>query len=132
LSRAAKLHNIARQFSEVETMGFALIIFGVAFLLAGYHGTAAKLFDLLSGEFKGTPSFGKWIIAILAVGSIGYIRPLKSLSDSFIVLILVVLFLSNRGFFAKFNAQVLQSNGGGLLSVNNPPIVSNNPFQSSF
>lgn len=88
-------------------MGFVLIIFGVAFLLAGYHGKAKELFDLLGGELTGTPSFGKWIIAILAVGAIGYIRPLKPLSDAFIVLVLLVLFLSNRGFFAKFNQQFL-------------------------
>jgi hypothetical protein len=107
LSRAAKYQNIARQLWGNNPMGYVLIIFGVAFLLAGYHGNAKQLFNLLGDEFTGTPSFGKWIIAILAVGSVGYIRPLKPLSDSFIVLILLVLFLSNRGFFAKFNQQFL-------------------------
>lgn len=86
-------------------MAFVLIIFGVAFLLAGYHGNASKLFSKIGGEFSGTPSFGKWAIAILTIGGLGYIKPFKTISDAFIILVLVVLFLSNKGFFASFSQQ---------------------------
>lgn len=86
-------------------MAFVLIIFGIAFILAGYHGNAKKLFQKIGGEFTGTPSFGKWTLAILAIGGIGYIKPLKKISDVFIVLVLVVLFLHNQGFFYKFSKQ---------------------------
>lgn len=102
-------------------MGFVLIIFGVAFLLSGYHGNATELFSKLGGELTGTPSFGKWVIAIFAVGAIGYIKPLRPISDAFLVLILLVLFLSDKGFFAQFSQQFGLS-GNGLLSINNPPI----------
>lgn len=88
-------------------MGFVLIIFGVAFILAGYHGNAKELFDAIGGEFQGSPSFGKWMLAILVIGGVGYVAPLKKVSDAFLILVLLVLFLSNRGFFAKFNAQFL-------------------------
>lgn len=103
-------------------MGFVLIIFGVAFLLAGYHGNAKALFSQLGGEFVGTPSFGKWAIAILVIGGVGYIKPIKPISDAFLVLVLIVLFLSDKGFFAQFSSQFLQGgSSAGLLSVDNPP-----------
>lgn len=105
-------------------MAFVLIIFGVAFLLAGYHGNAKTLFNLLGGEFQGTPSFGKWMLAILVVGGVGYIKPIKPISDAFLVLVLVVLFLSNKGFFASFNQQFGLNSGGGILGANNPPTGS--------
>lgn len=86
-------------------MPFVLLIFGAAFAISGYHGNAKKLFALLGSEFSGTPSFGKWAIAILAIGATGYIKPLKTISDSFVVLIVVVLFLSDKGFFSSFSQQ---------------------------
>lgn len=86
-------------------MGFVLIIFGIAFLLAGYHGNAKALFTQLGGEFTGTPSFGKWAIAILVIGGVGYIKPIKPISDAFLLLVIVVLFLSDKGFFAQFSQQ---------------------------
>lgn len=86
-------------------MAFALIIFGIAFLLAGYHGNASALFKQLGSEFDGTPSFGKWALAILVLGSIGYIKALKPVSDAFIALVIVVLFLSDKGFFSSFSNQ---------------------------
>lgn len=102
-------------------MAFVLIIFGAAFILAGYHGNAAQLFTKIGGEFSGTPSFGKWAIAILTVGAVGYIKPLKPISDAFIVLVLIVLFLSNKGFFASFSQQFGLTGSSNLLSVSNPP-----------
>lgn len=102
-------------------MPFVLLIFGVAFVASGFHGNASKLFSLIKGEFSGTPSFGKWVIAILAIGATGYIKQFKPISDAFIVLVLVVLFLSNKGFFAKFSEQFLNNDSSNLLSLNAPP-----------
>lgn len=103
-------------------MGFVLIIFGIAFLLAGYHGNAKALFTQLGGEFTGTPSFGKWAIAILVIGGIGYIKPIKPVSDAFLLLVIVVLFLSDKGFFAQFSQQFGLNSSGGVLGANNPPL----------
>lgn len=86
-------------------MAFVLLIFGAAFVMAGFHDNASKLFQQIGNEFTGTPSFGKWVIAILIIGGIGYIKPVKQIADAFLILVLIVLFLSNRGFFAKFSQQ---------------------------
>lgn len=86
-------------------MPFVLLIFGIAFVMAGYHGNASQLFNKIGSEFVGTPSFGRWALAILVIGSLGFIRPLKPISNAFLILVLIVLFLSNRGFFASFNRQ---------------------------
>lgn len=42
----------------------------------------------------------------MVIGAIGYIPKLKGISDAFLVLVLLVLFISNRGFFNSFNAQI--------------------------
>lgn len=101
-------------------MAFVLIIAAVSLIMASYHNNAKQLFSLVGGEFTGSPSFGKWFIAILTIGAIGYIKPLKSLSDSFIVLVLIVLFLSNRGFFAQFNNQIENASNQKIGTSSSP------------
>jgi UDP-N-acetylmuramyl pentapeptide phosphotransferase/UDP-N-acetylglucosamine-1-phosphate transferase len=88
-------------------MAFVFIIVGVVFLIAGVRGTQDQLWSLLQGDFspskqqQGQHSFLAWFAAIMVIGAIGYIDDLKELSRSFLVLIIIVLFLSNNGFFAQ-------------------------------
>jgi hypothetical protein len=90
-------------------MPFALIIVGIVLVTAGVRNTTSDLFTLVKGDFStanGQESFLSWLVAILIVGSLGYIEELKPLSRAFLVLLIVVLFLSNGGFFDKFNRQL--------------------------
>lgn len=86
-------------------MPFAILIFGIALLVSGFRGTSSQLFGLLKGEFTGTPSFGKWALAIAIIGGLGYIRSIRPITNSFLALVIIVLFLSNKGFFDKFQQQ---------------------------
>lgn len=74
---------------------------GLVFLLTGIKGDAAKLFGLLQGDFQGENNFIYWFFSILVLGSLGYIKHLENLSRVFIALVVVVLLLDNKGFFAK-------------------------------
>src|SRR5258706_8292471 len=88
-------------------MPFAFLLLGVIFITAGVRGTDDQLVTLIKGDFtseNGKPSFIAWLVAILLVGALGYIEPVKPVSRAFLVLIVVVLFLSNGGFFEKFIA----------------------------
>lgn len=85
-------------------MPFVIITIGLILLAASYQGKQDELFTLIKGDLTGTPSYLAWILAIGAIGAVGYIRPLKPISVSFLILVIVVLFLSNGGFFQKFFA----------------------------
>lgn len=88
-------------------MPFALLIIGVVLLVAGVRGTQDTLFGLLKGDFTGNSNFFYWFAAIVIIGMIGYIPKLKPISNAFLILIVMVLFLSK----GKPNGS-----GGGLFS----------------
>lgn len=88
-------------------MPFALIIVGLTLLVSGVKGTNGQLFTLVKGEFSGDGNFAHWIVAILLIGSLGYIQGLQKLSRAFLALVIVALFVrKGNGLFDKFNAQV--------------------------
>lgn len=92
-------------------MPFALIFVGILLLVSGVRKTASppaspNLVTLIQGDFTGKNNFLYWMGAIIAIGLIGYISELKGLSTALLVLVVVVLFLSNGGFFAQFKAAI--------------------------
>lgn len=93
-------------------MPFILIIVGVLLFVTAIRGTTGQLASMLAQDVFGTQGFVVWFVAVIVVGAIGYIKPLKGLSDAFLLLLIIVLFLSNRGFFAQFNAAIKSANAG--------------------
>jgi hypothetical protein len=83
-------------------MPFVLIVVGVLILVSALHGTSGALFSTLKSDFTGSDNFLYWVIAILVVGSIGYVKKFQPLSAAFLTLLLIVLFIANKGFFAQF------------------------------
>ena len=79
-----------------------LIIVGLYFLTAGVRGEEMQLAGLLHGDLTGQHSFIPWVVAILIVGAVGYVDELRPVSDGFMALLVVVLLLANKGFFAQF------------------------------
>jgi|SRR5579859_4558629 len=79
-------------------MPFVIIAFGVILVAAGIRGTQGALFTLLKNDLTG---FAPWFVSILVIGALGYVKSIKPITDGFMVLLIVVLFLSNGGFFAK-------------------------------
>ena len=88
-------------------MAFLFLIVGVVLVIAGVKGTQGDLWTQLQKDFspaaqqQGQHSFLAWFIAILVIGALGYVDELKELSRAFLVLVIVVLLLSNNGFFAQ-------------------------------
>lgn len=94
---------------------FALLIIGAVLLVSAVRNTQDDLFKLIQGDFTGQGNFVFWVVSLLIIGAVGYIPKLKPVSDGFLVLVLVVLFLTRGnpsgvggGFFSKFT-QALQS-----------------------
>jgi len=84
-------------------MPFALILIAAIFIVTGFKGTTGSFLSTFAADMKG---FIVWIVAIGVIGAIGYVPSMKRISDAFLVLILLVMFLSNKGFFANFNQQI--------------------------
>lgn len=84
-------------------MPFALIVAGIVLILVGWQGTQDQFFTLLKGD---VPHFVVWAIAIFVIGAIGYVPRLKGISNAFLALVILVMFIANKGFFAQFNKQL--------------------------
>jgi hypothetical protein len=99
-------------------MPFVLIVIGLALVVAGVQGNEAQLMQLIKADFAGNGTFKgsyfAWVVAIGVVGGLGYIQKIRPIANAFLVLVILVLFLSNRGFFAQFNnaLQTAVSNAG--------------------
>jgi hypothetical protein len=91
-------------------MPFVLLFLGIGLLVIAVRGTQGTALQLLESEFTGKGSFAVWVIAIVILASIGYIKPLRPLADGFIVLLLVAIVIaaqkSGKNLFASFNDQL--------------------------
>jgi hypothetical protein len=89
-------------------MGLPLLIIGLLMVITGGRGTYAQFGSQVASEFQGPNSFTYWLLAIGILGAVGYIKPLQKISRLLMALVLIVIFLANKGFFAKFT-QALQT-----------------------
>jgi hypothetical protein len=96
-------------------MPFALIVLAVLLIVSGARGTYPQLKALLIADFTGQHNFLNWIVALGAVGLLGYVPELQKFSRAFLTLLIVCLFLSEKGFFTKFQ-QAIASAGTSSTS----------------
>lgn len=87
-------------------MPMALLIIGIVFLTAAVRGKQDLLFSTLKDDFTGPNNFIYWGISLFIIGAAGYYKPLKPVSTAFMTLVILVLFISNKGFFSKFMEQI--------------------------
>lgn len=110
-------------------MPFVLIFIGLLLTVAGVRNTQSDyngqpgLFTLLKGDFSGNNSFSNWVVGVVAVGSLGYVKELQKFSNYFLALIFLVLLLAEEnangggGFFGQFNKAIKR----GLTQTPTPP-----------
>lgn len=87
-------------------MPFALVTIGLILIITGFQNTYAQLGSQIGKDFTGPGNFTYWVIAIFVVGVLGYNETLKPFSRAFLALIIVVMFLSNKGFFGQLNPAI--------------------------
>lgn len=88
-------------------MPIALLFIGAVFIVAAIRGTHKELFEILKDDFGGSPNFFTWGLGFFFIGLVGYNKTLKPISDAFLVLLFVAIFLtSGRGFFDQLNSQI--------------------------
>jgi hypothetical protein len=87
-------------------IGFLLVISGVR----GEEQTKLLL-DTLKSDFSGQGNFFIWALAIGALYSIGYIKPLAKVSGLFVILVFVAIIVRRKdvngdSFFVSFSKQI--------------------------
>lgn len=91
-------------------MPFALLFVGILLVVSGVRGKQDDLFALLKSDFTGdgtfSHSFVAWLVAIGVIGGLGYFKPIRPIANAFLALVIIVLFLSNKGFFTQFSQQL--------------------------
>jgi hypothetical protein len=105
-------------------MGISFVLVGIALVVTGiqntYQAAGSEIYTDVVGSSTGgqsTNGFIAWLIAIAAVGALGYIPALRTFSTWFMALIVLAIFLSKgKGFFTQFSAAL---KSGPQLSV--PP-----------
>jgi len=85
-------------------MPFALVIIGLIMIVTGARNTHVAFGRQVQSDFTGDNNFITWVVALGAVGSLGYVDKLRQFSHYFMALIILGMVLSNRGFFAQFAA----------------------------
>lgn len=83
-------------------MPFALLIIGLLMIITGINNNYSQFASQLSQDFSGSKSFLVWVLALGAVGALGYIKDLRTFSHYFMALILISMILANKGVFAQF------------------------------
>jgi hypothetical protein len=89
-------------------VGIPLFIIGLLMVITGERGTYSQFGSQVASEFQGQNNFTYWLLAIGMLGAIGYYSPLQKISRMLMALVILVIFLANKGFFAKFQ-QALQT-----------------------
>jgi len=95
-------------------MPLLFIFIGVMLIASAINDKTDQLVGLIKGDFtssNGKESFIVWVLALVILGMLGYVKELKPISNGFIVLVLLVMILSNGAFFDKFT-QALNVNNG--------------------
>jgi hypothetical protein len=98
-------------------MPFVLLIIGITLLVSGVQDTQDKLFALIQKDFTQKPSFLPWIVALLLIGMLGYIEPIKSVARAFLALVIIGILLSNKGFFDQLRQALAPYSNAGSSQV---------------
>lgn len=108
-------------------MAFPLVIIGLILIVSGIRNTTGTLGTLVANDFTGSKNFFYWLGAMLIVGSVGYIPKAQTASRAFIVLIMVVMIISDKGFFAQFVSALSQVQSQGASSEQNVGAAQSDP-----
>lgn len=85
-------------------MPFAFVAIGLVLVMAGIQDTHAQLGSQLRKDFVG--GYMQWVLAIVLIGSLGYIDAVRPLSRAFLTLIIVGMLVANPNFFTEVQKAV--------------------------
>lgn len=104
-------------------MPFALTGIGLILIITGFQNTYKEFGSEVQGDFTGQNNFLYWLISILIVGSIGYVKGLETFSRAFMALIIIALILDKKSGTAQgitFFTNLASGLSSGSTSAVNP------------
>jgi hypothetical protein len=93
-------------------MPLFLIVVGLVLLVASIRGTQKELFDTLKSDFTGSNNFVFWVLALGIISALGTIKTIRPVTQGFLALVILVIFLVNRGLIPSFIDQVKRGTSG--------------------
>lgn len=102
-------------------MPIALLIIGAALIVTAVRNSYKQLGSQLLTDFSGSGNFIYFVVAIIAVGLLGYIPDFKNPSRALLGLILLVLFIANNGVFTQFVSAVKNAQPSTASPSTEPP-----------
>lgn len=87
---------------------FFLTTLGLIMIVTGSRDTYAAFGKQVVGDFTGEGNFTYWLVAIGAIGAVGYAPQFRGFSRGFLALILVAMVLRNGGVFDELTAALAQ------------------------
>lgn len=93
-------------------MPLFFLIVGILLIIVGINDRVPELTTLLKEDFAPSddqPSFLLWVLIIGVIGLLGGIKSFKPVSNAFLVLLVVVVLLSNKGFIEKFTNAIKEA-----------------------
>lgn len=89
-------------------MPLVILVIGLMLFVSGMRNTQDEFLALIKSDFIGGKNgngFFAWMLAIAAIVVIGYYKPVRPISDAFLLLVIIILFLSNKGVASQFVTQ---------------------------
>jgi hypothetical protein len=99
-------------------MPFVLLFIGMVLLIVGVNGKQEDFQKLMLDLFTGPNNLTYWALAIIMVGALGYIKPLRGFAIAFMTLILVSMLVGNQRFFGELFRQIQQGTSGATTELN--------------
>lgn len=75
-------------------MPLILIAVGGVLVFVGVRGDPGSLYDLVGGDIRA--GYFQWMLAIIILGALGYVKGLENLSKLFIALVIIGLLLDTN------------------------------------
>ena len=96
-------------------MPFALVTVGMLLIISGFQNTYRELGRQVASDFSGPNNFFYWAVALGVIGALGYVKSLEGFSRAFMALVIVAIFLSNKGFFNQLNSGIQAGSSTPIL-----------------
>lgn len=94
-------------------MLFGLALMGMLLIASALKGTEHELGQQLQSDLIGSNGFIVWIFAILAIGAIGYVPGLETVSNYLLALVMVVVVVRNGGIWSQAQLALQQASKAG-------------------
>lgn len=102
-------------------MPVVLLLFGAIIAVAAFNNAQGTLATQLETDF---PPFIKWLLAVGAIGGLGFIPGMQTISRWLLALVFAVVFLKNYAAIYAGFTNLIGAGGGGTTAASATPATA--------